>query len=277
MVADDIEAGMKLSNAEGWNQTEKDWELLLANYENICLVAEYDNKVIGTTTAINYSNSIAWIGMVLVDKEFRGQGISKSLLTNIFAKLVRCKSVKLDATPEGKQVYEKLDFKDEYVIVRMTHTLMKNIAYSYVHQVPERVQLKHIPEIIELDEVIFGANRKQLITALIQEYPRKAWILRRNNQITGFVLGRDGNKYQQVGPVIASNFNDAKILLIKALNDLANVPVVIDVLSDKYDLLNWLDSIEFTKQRHFIRMYQKENPFPGITGNQYLICGPEFG
>src|SRR6476620_1815601 len=207
MVADDIEAGMKLSNAEGWNQTEKDWELLLANY-NICLVAEYDNKVIGTTTAINYSNSIAWIGMVLVDKEFRGQGISKSLLTNIFAKLVRCKSVKLDATPEGKQVYEKLDFKDEYVIVRMTNTLMKNIAYSYVHQVPEPVQLKHIPEIIELDEVIFGANRKQLITALIQEYPRKAWILRRNNQITGFVLGREGNKYQQVGPVIASNFND---------------------------------------------------------------------
>jgi GNAT superfamily N-acetyltransferase len=167
MVADDIEAGMKLSRAEGWNQTVKDWELLLANDENICLVAEYDNKVIGTTTGINYSNNIAWIGMVLVDKKYRGQGISKSLLTNIFGKLLGCKSIKLDATPEGKRVYEKLDFKDEYVIVRMANTLMKNVGYIDEHQIPEPVELKHIREIIELDEFIFGANRKQLITALV--------------------------------------------------------------------------------------------------------------
>ena len=30
-------------------------------------------------------------------------------------------------------------------------------------------------------------------------------------------------------------------------------------------------------QRHFVRMYKKENSFPGIVDKQYLICGPEFG
>src|SRR6266487_5380214 len=110
MELNDIENAMKLSNAEGWNQTEKDWKLLIENPQNTCLIAEIDSKVIGTTTAINYSNEVAWIGMVLVDKEYRGLGVSKLLIENILKKLESCKSVKLDATPVGQQVYKKFGF-----------------------------------------------------------------------------------------------------------------------------------------------------------------------
>ncbi|MCK4464298.1 MAG: hypothetical protein KAU83_01195, partial [Bacteroidales bacterium] len=60
MHYNDIDIAMHLKNAEGWNQTEKDWELLIGNPQNICLVAEYEQKVIGTATAINYSNEVAW-------------------------------------------------------------------------------------------------------------------------------------------------------------------------------------------------------------------------
>ena len=87
MQPGDIVYAMKLSNAEGWNQTEKDWKLLIESSQNVCLLAEYNKKIIGTTTAMNYANQIAWIGMVLVAKEYRGQGVSKSLLTNILKKL----------------------------------------------------------------------------------------------------------------------------------------------------------------------------------------------
>ena len=72
MEPDDIAGAMKLSNDEGWNQTGKDWGLLIEDPQNICILAEHSQKVIGTTTAINYSNQIAWIGMVLVAKEYRG-------------------------------------------------------------------------------------------------------------------------------------------------------------------------------------------------------------
>jgi hypothetical protein len=277
MELSDIESGMKLSQAEGWNQTEADWRILIENDENVCMVAECDDKVIGTTTAINYSNEVAWIGMVLVDKEYRGGGVSKFLLTNIFKKLEHCKSIKLDATPEGQPVYKKLDFIDEYRIARMTNTSIKNLAGGDNEIFPEPVQLSHVREIIELDEFIFGANRKQLITSIVNEYPGKAWLLKRNNHITGFALGRDGNKYHHIGPVVASTTIEAKILLTKALNNLTNKSVIVDVLEDKDGMVNWLDSIGFIKQRHFTRMYKKENPLPAITSKQYLICGPEFG
>src|SRR5438067_11925052 len=80
MKPDDVRHGMRLSTAEGWNQTEKDWELLIENPDNICLLAEANGKVIGTSTAINYANEETWIGMVLVDKEYRGLGVSKAML-----------------------------------------------------------------------------------------------------------------------------------------------------------------------------------------------------
>ena len=277
MQPGDIVDAMKLSNAEGWNQTEKDWKLLIEEPQNVCLLAECDKKIIGTTTAMNYANQIAWIGMVLVAKECRGQGVSKLLLTNVLKKLESFASIKLDATPAGKQVYQKFDFKDEYLITRVVTVSMKNLPFDDDTILAESIRLKDIEEIVALDEHVFGTNRRQLIESLINRYPHKAWLLKRNNSIAGFALGRDGNKYHQVGPVCGSTINDVKMLIRRALKELINQPVVIDVLSEKEDLISWLHSIGFTMQRHFVRMYKKENLFPGIVNKQYLICGPEFG
>jgi hypothetical protein len=160
----------------------------------------------------------------------------------------------------------------------MVNSSMKHLPSDDDNNIlPEPIQLKDIQEIITLVEIIFGANRSQLIRFLVSEYPDKAWLVKRNNQVTGFALGREGNKYHHIGPVAASNTDDVKILITKALKKLTNQPVVVDIRCDKEDLLDWLGSIGFVKQRHFIRMYKKENPFPGLTGKQYLICGPEFG
>jgi hypothetical protein len=277
MRARDIVNAMKLSNAEGWNQTEKDWKLLLESPQNVCLLAECNKKIVGTTTAMNYANQIAWIGMVLVDKEYRGQGVSKLLLTKILKKLESFASIKLDATPAGQQVYKKFDFKDEYLIARLATGSMKNLSFDDDSVLAESIQWKDIEEITAFDEHVFGTNRRQLIESLVKRYPHKAWLLRRNNSIAGFALGREGNKYHQVGPVFGSTSDDVKILIRKALKELTNQPVVIDVLCEKEDLINWLYSIGFTMQRHFVRMYKKENSFPGDLNKQYLICGPEFG
>src|SRR3954470_7516850 len=80
MELGDISDAMKLSTAEGWNQTENDWRLLIENPENVCLLGQIGHEVVATTTAINYSNDEVWIGMVLVNREYRGLGVARSLL-----------------------------------------------------------------------------------------------------------------------------------------------------------------------------------------------------
>jgi hypothetical protein len=276
MQPGDVADAMKLSDAEGWNQTPTDWRLLIEGSQNICLLAERGKKIIGTTTAINYANRIAWISMVLVAREHRRQGISKSLLTNILEKLAGFKSTKLDATPEGQHVYKQFDFNDEYSITRMVNASMRELPPDDDVS-PEPTRLNDLQEIIALDELVFGANRTQLIESMIKGHPEKSWVLRLNNSIVCFALGRKGNNYHHVGPVFGSNINDVKILVKRALNELTHQPVVMDVLSDKEDLITWLNSFGFVPQRHFVRMYKTQNPFPGIISKQYVICGPEFG
>ncbi len=274
----DIGQAVKLSNAEKWNQTEKDWELLIQNPQNICLAAVDGSRVIGTATAINYKNEVAWIGMVLVDKEYRGQKVSKMLLSALFEQLGSCRSLKLDATPPGQPVYQKYGFKNEYLVHRYTAPFIPLKSLHFENEIsPERVSLSNVKEIIEFDKRVFGANRKQLIRFLINNYPNSAWMLRKEGQITGIALGRKGKRFQQIGPVLASSTEDAKKLIAKPLEVFENQPVVIDILDDKKELMNWLHTIGFTKQRHFFRMYQNENLYPGIPKSQFLICGPEFG
>jgi predicted GNAT family N-acyltransferase len=275
MIINDLDQAISLSKAEGWNQTENDWRLLVENPLNICLVAEYHNKVAGTATAFNHANKVAWIGMVLVDKSLRGHGAGKMLLTHIIDKLKHVESIKLDATPAGQPLYQNLGFKEEHKIFRMTNVSPDN--FSNKENEPRHIDQESISDVINLDKSIFGADRTYLLQTLLQDYPGKAFLIKRNHKSDGYIFGRDGVRFNYIGPVFALSSDSARILISKALESLNNQPVALDVLEDKEVLIKWLESVGFVKQRHFTRMYLKNNPYPGIVENQYLISGPEFG
>lgn len=177
MLLNDLDQAIRLCGSEGWNQTDKDWNLFLENPQNICLVAEQNNIVAGTATAMCYSGKIAWIGMVLVDKSLRGQGAGKMLLTNIIDKLKHIESLKLDSTPAGLPLYQNLGFKEENVIIRMTNTSLNNFSNKEIGKEPKQVCHKNLSEIIKLDERIFGADRSYLLRTIFQNYPEKAFFI----------------------------------------------------------------------------------------------------
>jgi ribosomal protein S18 acetylase RimI-like enzyme len=274
---DDIANCKLLSDAEGWNQTETDWKLLVNNSQNICLLAETGRKVIGTATAMNYSGEVAWIGMVLVEKAYRGRGIGKMLVSNLLNQLLSFKSVKLDATPAGQPLYEKLGFKSEYLIHRITTPSMDNAQPFLSGITPVAVLVSDIPEITALDASIFGAERTSLMKSLVNENLENSWCIKRNGRITAFALGRQGRKYHQIGPVFASSLIEAVILISQTLLRLDGKLLLLDVPANKVELINWLNSIGFVRQRDFVRMYLNENLCQGKPENQFLICGPEFG
>ena len=274
----DVEQALQLSKAENWNQTEKEWKLLIGNPQNTCLAATIGEKLIGTATAIKYENNVAWIGMVIVDSDYRGQRISNLLLSNLIENSKNIIPLKLDATPAGQPVYQKFGFIEEYLVYRFTSmSVFKKEIHIENGISVERVSPENTDEITEYDKKIFGADRKQLIEFLIRNFPEKAWVLRQNGQIHGIALGRKGNSFHQVGPVFASSNNFAKILILKSFESCENQSVVVDVTEQNTELINWLKTLGFTKQRHFVRMYRNNNAFKGLTQNQFLICGPEFG
>jgi len=273
---EDIPEAIKLVLAEGWNQTSKDWELFLNHSDNICKCAEVDGKLAGTTTSYLFSDKVAWVSMVLVDKKFRGRGISKLLLNAVISELKNCQAVKLDATEAGRRVYQKFGFKDEYRICRMV-----NGSFSYPFdpepQNSREILKSDITGIVGFDKTVFGVERSKLIKAWLSDFPDKCRVLIYNNKFEGIVLGREGNRFHQIGPVSAGKLNDAKSLILSVLQNLREKSVVVDVMNDKPELIDWLTSIGFEKKREFTRMYLRSNSFPGQIRKQYLIAGPEFG
>ncbi len=274
----DIQQALVLSNAEGWNQTEKDWKLLVENQENVCLALEKDGKIVATATAMNYENQVAWIGMVLVEKNHRGKGYSKILLSEMLNRLKSFKTIKLDATPAGQPVYRKFGFRNEQVINRfILESPATDLADFENVNLPTWIHSTDISEIIKYDSEVFGVGRNYLTEYLVKENPDNSWMLKDQGQMKGIALGRKGTRFFQVGPVSAESEEEARILLSQMLKSLLHQPVVVDALDDKKNFITWLNTVGFKKQRQFIRMVLGENSNPGTPENQFLICGPEFG
>jgi len=275
MVEADISGAMQLVLAENWNQTKEDWQMLLNLNSNLCLVATYNGKVIGTVTAMNYKNQVAWIGMMLVSKNFRGLGISKNLLNTIIKKLVGCKSIKLDATPAGIPVYKKLGFQEELEINRMVIANFTGNSNSKKTDAIEPISEGNIEAVLRLDLKIFGANRVELFNSLKKR--NNAWRIVRDERIVGYVFGRLGLNFFQVGPLMAETIDDAINLIEVILEQHIGQSIVIDVLHHQVEFKERLAFIGFSYQRSFIRMYLKDNSFVGVVSKQFLIAGPELG
>ena len=277
MRYDDLGQAFSLSQNEGWNQTMKDWTFLFENPHNVCIVAEKDNMVAGTATALNHGNKVAWIGMVLVDKSFRGQGAGRMLLEEILRGLKDVESVKLDATPAGEPLYRKMGFIAEHQIFRMTCNnlnYLSGISAGYESNIIDR---ETISDVIKTDLNISGYDRSYLLMNLLSQNPDRAFYLKKDNSIDGYVFGREGIRFNYIGPLSAATHHSARHLVSLAAESLNNKPVALDILEDKAELITWLESIGFVKQRHFVRMHLKNNPYKGMVSNQYLISGPEFG
>lgn len=277
MHQSDLAEAFRLSSDEGWNQTEEDWQFLHKNPGNLSAVAEKDGRVAGTATAINYGNTVAWIGMVIVDRSSRGLGAGKMLLENMITGLRHVDSVKLDATPAGEPLYTKLGFLPEYRIHRMTLDFGGITPVYRNGSEPLPVNRDRFPEIADLDRKIFGADRQRLLEYLFQNSSELAFYTENDEGISGYVFGRKGIRFIYIGPLCAVSDNAAISLLARVLGSTGSLPVAIDVPWDKTDLVKWLESIGFTRQRFFTRMYLRHNPYPGQVDHQYLISGPEFG
>jgi acetylornithine deacetylase/succinyl-diaminopimelate desuccinylase-like protein len=69
-----------------------------------CFAAAADQRLVGTATTTTYGRGLAWVGMVLVDPEFRLRGIATRLVRAALGHLdeAAMATVTLDATPNAE-------------------------------------------------------------------------------------------------------------------------------------------------------------------------------
>ena len=268
----DMPSAMRLKEAAGWNQTEVDWRRLLLLEPNGCFGAVRDGRLVGTTTTTSY-DKLAWIGMVLVDTEYRGQGIASKLM-NVALEYLNGKvnSIKLDATTLGQPVYEKFGFQVESRVERWSGTSAQRELRSI-----ETMDQDTLCDLLQLDQVAFAADRSQLIKALINDACVPPVLLRAvDGTLSGYALARNGTKKTYIGPVIAKDAQGMETLLDQMLNQLPEGEVYVDVSKECISDTSVLTKRGFVKERDLVRMIKGEagrKTSPLVVA----ITGPEVG
>ena len=277
MTRVDIPSGIQLCRHAGWNQVARDWDIFIQRNPRGCRAAidEDIKMIIGTFATVVYEDRFAWVGMVLVHPLFRRQGLGTQLFGEALSLIPEALTVKLDATPAGREVYRKFDFNDEYEIVRMHRA--PAVPQVLNTRIVRAMTQEDFPYVLKLDHVVFGADRSFILERNFREGPEYACVIGNGSEITGYCMGRPGHIADQLGPVVANTKENAMQLLSFMLTKMRNKPLIVDAMKHTPEWISDLLSLGFVESRSLIRMFRGSNSYPGIPEKQFCILGPEFG
>jgi len=271
----DLDDGLELAGAAGWNQRRADWELLRDLTPGGSFSACRNGRLVGTLATVNYADRVGWIALVLVDPALRRRGVATRLMEAGLERLARCETVKLDATPAGRTVYLKLGFRDEFRLSRMVLASAPSVP-APARGIRPMTEADR-PAVRALDAAVFGTDRGELTGCLRMMAPDYAWVAEGPAGLTGFVLGRPGMRGEYLGPVTAADEETAWALLQAALAGLRGRGAILDVPESRAAWMARLRTLGFAEQRILTRMGRGAAGRPGRMEAVFAIAGPEFG
>lgn len=264
----------------------------------------------GERGGVTSPHSVAWVSMVLVLPEYRRLGYARELLRDALAWLSEPAQQHLlpvlDATPAGHEVYLQEGFSDTWGFTRWQREALSTEPGGVNTQaagLSPSISVRSLAsigraddadspeafmsELRRLDSKAFGADRSQLIAALIQRAPQSAWfattVVAGEPRVTGYVLTRPGRNAIQVGPLVAADSTSARALLAQVLASM-DTRLFIDIPDEQLAFRDLVTASGFTPQRPFTRMVfrskgnrQIEQQAPGDPSVIWAVAGPELG
>jgi ribosomal protein S18 acetylase RimI-like enzyme len=272
MITADLPAALRLSQQNGWNQLEADWRRFLTMQRDGCFAAEVDGTLVGTACGCIFG-SVAWVALVLVDTAQRNRGLGTALTRHVldFLDAHRVPSVRLDATPLGRPIYEKLGFVAEYELARHAGVLPVSSAPKGV----EAAVAADLDEIHRLDQHITRTDRRKFLERLFAEAPDALRVVRGDGRLRGYAASRPGARAVQVGPCLA-DAAAGPLLLADAFHRHAGQNIFIDIPLSHAAALALAQEQGLTVQRHLLRM-GRGRPVSEQIDHLWASAGPEKG
>lgn len=270
LTTDDIEAGLRLSDEAGWNQTAEDWRLFITRGRTIG-VRSPRGELVASAAALPYSSDFGYVAMVLVTAGWRRRGVATRLVDQCVERICDWGLVPmLDATEAGALVYRQQGFVPLFELERWQAAG----GGSDDNGAPSReASMDDLDRLVAFDARALGAERRFLIEDFLARPATRAFVAESGE---GFAMIRRGRRAWQIGPIVAGSPREAIRLLAEALAA-AKGAVFIDVPSLWREVSEWLAARGFSRQRGFIRMaHGRETPF-GAPELLFASAGPEFG
>jgi len=274
----DLVPARELSASADWNQVDADWRVFL-ELGHLMGVDAPGHGLVATAATLPLGHEFGWISMMVVRTDFRRRGLGRELLGQCILDLAAQGLVPgLDATPAGRELYQRHEFRDTWAMTRWKCERPGITAPGAAVQGLEvrAATAADLDMIAALDHRAFGCNRRSVLARLLERAPWLASLAMRAGEPCGFLLARDGREAFQVGPIAATDPEAAIALLGRTLVLLAGGAYV-DVLDRHHEVAAWLAAHGFAPQRRLTRMlYRRDEPF-GDARFAVAIAGPELG
>jgi len=274
MAIADIPAGMHLKEQAGWNQREADWRRLLDLQPDGCFLAESGGVPVGTVATCRFG-AVAWVAMMLVDEASRRRGIGRALMARALEELDSrgVRSVRLDATPRGRPMYESFGFVAEADFRRFRGVLPPDDGMP--DDLREVRSAEVLDGVIALDRDVTGTDRGRLLGRLADEHRGSLRVVERGDGVEGFVMSRPGSTARQIGPCIASE-RAGPLLMADARSRYAGQAVLLDIPAANAPAAAMVGSWGLRAERRMVRMGRGPRVAEDL-GRIWAGSGPEKG
>jgi GNAT superfamily N-acetyltransferase len=268
MTEDDIADAIELSAMAGWNQTRKDWGMLLELAPAGCFAVEVDSHLAATTTLLCHGARLAWIGMVLTKPQYRHQGLARRLLAHALdqADSLGIETVKLDATEQGQPLYEKFGFCAEQPVERW---FRPGTSHAVDSGPPSQLLETSLETWRALDMEAFGVDRSSMLRKL---GPRSTC----RSVSRSYLLTRPGRQSEYLGPCVSDGPKMARVMIAEGIRIGGSAGWSWDLLPENRDAVAIATELGFNAQRRLLRMVRGKD-LRGREEMIYAIAGFELG
>jgi len=281
----DLPAALRLSTQAGWNQLDADWRRLLALWPDNCLAGCIDGRLVATATLATYGAKLGWVGMILVDEDYRHRGFGGAMVDAIVARAdaLDLEAVGLDATEMGQPVYARRGFRAVGPINRWRGRVERRPA----GQDCPLVSPTDWPQVLRLDLMASCVPRGMLLEALAAETGAVARVMYDSGRAAAFGLVRPGRTAAHIGPVVGESSRFVAALMTALVGDAAALcdagmagagrAAFVDVPAGS-PLERWLADNGFAIDRRLVRMLRSESAVAVFCqAHTFAAAGFELG
>ncbi|GEK59058.1 N-acetyltransferase [Marinococcus halophilus] len=276
LTEEDIPELVQLLREVGWDYDGAEMKAVLA------AGVVYGHKtpeggVVSSAAVIPYGKAAAALGLVIVRKSCRRQGLAKEAVKACLNTIPVNAGVLLFATKEGKPLYQQLGFEEagkvyKYVapgqVVKKTSIVRPSSIRTYEAHDWNSLQ--------QLDLGAFGQDRSAFLRHRITQAHQALILLDDQNHPAGFGLSIWHEGQLLLGPIAAPN-EKAAAELLEQLIESHPVKVRIDLTEENRIMTETLRQCGFEKQSEPLMMARAPSIIEPRNGNLYAIASQIFG
>ncbi len=229
LVRAELDTAIGWAADEGWNPGLHDADAFWAADPEGFVGAEHRGELVATGSVVSYGASYGFMGLFIVRRDLRGQGVGTKLWFHrrdlLKSRLGPGAAIGMDGVFEMQDWYRRGGFEFTHRNLRMEG------RGGSARSGPEIVELSGVPfdQLVGYDRGCFGCARERFLKGWVEMPEAHALAFLREGQVWGYGVVRRCRQGYKIGPLFADDAGVADALFRSLGGRVSGEPLWLDV------------------------------------------------